>query len=97
MSELVEREHQYYMQVARRQPVVIVKGEGSWVWDEAGEEYLDFHAGWAVDTLGHCPPVLVDAIRQQAGLLFQTSNQFYTVPQIELAELLVENLSLIHI
>ena len=50
MSELVEREHQYYMQVARRQPVVIVKGEGSWVWDEAGEEYLDFHAGWAVDT-----------------------------------------------
>ena len=91
MSELVEREHQYYMQVARRQPVVIVKGEGSWVWDEAGEEYLDFHAGWAVDTLGHCPPVLVDAIRQQAGLLFQTSNQFYTLPQIELAELLVEN------
>ena len=79
------------MQVARRQPVVIVRGEGTWVWDESGEEYLDFHAGWAVDTLGHCPPVLVNAIREQAGILFQTSNQFYTLPQIELAELLVEN------
>ena len=91
MSELVDRERQVYMQVARRQPLVLVRGEGTRVWDEDGTEYLDFTAGWAVDTLGHCPPVLVEAIREQAGRLLQVSNQFFSVPQVQLAELLVEN------
>ena len=90
-QEWITKEQKYYAQTVRRQPVVIVKGEGSRVWDADGKEYLDFVAGWAVDNLGHSHPVITQAIVEQAGTLLQTSNQFYTVPQIQLAELLVEN------
>ena len=91
MSELINRENKYYMQVARRQPVVIVKGEGTIVWDEDDKEYLDFTAGWAVNNLGHCHPALVKAVQEQAQTLMQTSNQFFTVPQINLAQVLIDN------
>ena len=90
-EEWIAKEQKYYAQTVRRQPVVILKGEGSRVWDADGKEYLDFVAGWAVDNLGHSHPVITQAIVEQAGTLLQTSNQFYTVPQIQLAELLVEN------
>ena len=75
----------------RRQPVVIARGEGTRVWDVDGKEYLDFVAGWAVDNLGHCHPAVTKAIVEQASTLLQTSNQFYSVPQLQLAELLIEN------
>ena len=91
MSALRELESQYYMQVARRQPIVIVRGQGTRVWDEDGKEYLDFTSGWAVNSLGHSHPVQVKAIQEQAATLIQTSNQFFTVPQIDLARLLVDN------
>jgi acetylornithine/N-succinyldiaminopimelate aminotransferase len=91
MSNLTDLENKYYMQVARRQPVVIVRGQGTLVWDENDKEYLDFTSGWAVNTLGHCHPALVRAVEEQARTLMQTSNQFYTVPQVKLAQLLVEN------
>ena len=84
-------EKQYYVGVARRQPVVIVRGEGARVWDDNGKEYLDFTAGWAVNNLGHCHPAIIQAIVEQAGTLMQTSNQFYTTPQLQLAQLLVDN------
>ena len=90
-EEWIAIEQKYYAQTVRRQPVVIVKGEGTRVWDADGKEYLDFVAGWAVDNLGHCHPVITQAIVEQAGTLLQTSNQFFTVPQLQLAELLVEN------
>ena len=90
-SEWIAIENKYYAQTVRRQPVVIVRGEGSRVWDADGKEYLDFVAGWAVDNLGHSHPAVTQAIVEQAGTLLQTSNQFYTVPQLLLAELLVEN------
>ena len=61
------------------------------VWDVDGKEYLDFTAGWGVDNLGHCHPAVTKAIREQAETLLQTSNQFYTLPQLRLAEALVEN------
>lgn len=91
MSQVTDQESLYYLQVVRRQPVVIVKGDGTKVWDEDGKEYLDFTAGWAVNNLGHCHPVVADAVAEQARTLMQTSNQFYTVPQVKLAKLLVEN------
>ena len=91
MSTLRDLESKYYMQVARRQPIVIVRGQGTRVWDEDGKEYLDFTSGWAVNSLGHSHPVQVKAIQEQAATLIQTSNQFFTVPQIELARLLVDN------
>ena len=91
MNQYIETEKQYYMGTVRRQPVVIERGQGSRVWDTDGKEYLDFTAGWAVDCLGHCPPVMVSAIAEQASTLIQTSNQFYTLPQLKLVQILVEN------
>jgi len=90
MSRWMELERRYYLQVARRQPIVLVRGQGTRVWDEDGREYLDFTAGWAVTSLGHCHPALVEALCQQARTLIQTSNQFYTIPQVQLAELLCQ-------
>ena len=89
--EWIAVENKYYAQTVRRQPVVIVRGEGTRVWDADGKEYLDFVAGWAVNQLGHSHPVITEAISEQAGTLIQTSNQFYTVPQLRLAETLIEN------
>ncbi len=91
MSTWIDLENKYYMQVARRQPMVLVEGKGSYIWDEDGKEYIDFTAGWAVDTLGHCHPELVKAIEEQANKLLQTSNQFFTIPQVKLAQILIEN------
>ena len=86
-----EVESKYYMFCARRQPIVLVRGEGTRVWDDGGKEYLDFTAGWAVNNIGHANPVIADAVAEQARTLLQTSNQFYTIPQLQLAEVLVEN------
>ena len=90
MSNWIDLENKYYMQVARRQPIVLVEGQGSYIWDEDGKEYIDFTAGWAVDTLGHCHPDLVNAIQEQAKTLLQTSNQFFTIPQVKLAQILID-------
>ena len=90
-TDWVEMEKQYYMFTVRRQPVVIVRGEGTRVWDVDGKEYLDFTSGWAVNNLGHCHPAITRAIVEQAATLLQTSNQFYTTPQLQLAQILVEN------
>ena len=71
--------------------MTLVRGKGVWVWDDQGRKYLDFVGGWAVNSLGHCPSVVVKALEKQAKTLIQASNQFYTIPQIELAQLLVGN------
>jgi len=86
-----ELEKKYLMFNIKRPQPVMVRGEGVRLWDEAGREYLDFMAGWAVNALGHCHPAVVSAIQQQAATLIHTSNQYYTIPQIELAKILVEN------
>ncbi len=86
-----ELEAHLYLETFRRIPLTIVRGEGMRVWDTDGRVYLDFVGGWAVNSLGHCHPVLVEAIERQARTLIHTSNQFYTVPQLELAELLVNH------
>ena len=90
-SDWIDVESQYYMFCVRRQPVVLVRGEGTRVWDDSGKEYLDFISGWAVVNIGHANPVIADAIAEQARTLIQTSNQFYTIPQLQLAKALVEN------
>ena len=90
-AEWKELESKYYMFLVRRQPMVLEKGEGARVWDVEGKEYLDFTSGWAVNNAGHSNPVIAEAIAAQAKTLVQTSNQFYTIPQLKLAEILVEN------
>jgi len=91
MTDWPALESKYYMHVVERLPLTIVRGKGARVWDEDGQEYLDFVGGWAVNSLGHCHPIVVEAITEQAQLLIHTSNQFYTVPQLRLAQLLVGN------
>ncbi len=91
MSKWQELESKYYMHVVNRVPVTLVKGEGARVWDDNGREYLDFVAGWAVNSLGHCHPVVAKALAEQAHTLIQVSNQFYTIPQLQLAEILVQH------
>lgn len=86
-----ELEQKYFMRTVERAPLTIVRGAGSEVWDEQGKRYLDFVAGWAVNALGHCHPAVVSAVQEQVAQLIQTSNHYYTIPQLKLAELLVEN------
>jgi predicted acetylornithine/succinylornithine family transaminase len=81
-----KREAAYFIPCFNRQPVVLVEGHGSRLRDAAGREYIDLMSGWGVCCLGHCHPTLVDAIREQAGRLMQTTNIFYTLPQLELIE-----------
>ena len=91
MSNWQELAHKYFMNTVERVPVTLVRGQGARVWDEDGREYLDFVGGWGVNSLGHCPPVVAEAVVEQVHTLIQASNQFYTVPQIRLAELLIQN------
>ena len=79
------------MYAVRRQPVVIVRGNGTKVWDDGGKQYLDFTSGWAVNNVGHSNEIVAEAIEEQAKTLLQTSNVFYTIPQLKLAEILIEN------
>jgi acetylornithine/N-succinyldiaminopimelate aminotransferase len=91
MENWQELEQKFYMRIIKRLPVTLVRGQGARVWDTEGKEYLDFVAGSAVNSLGHCHPVVVKALTEQAKTLIHVSNLFYTVPQLQLAELLVEN------
>jgi predicted acetylornithine/succinylornithine family transaminase len=90
-NKWMETEKKYYVFTVRRQPVVIERGHGTRVWDADGKEYLDFVAGWAVNNVGHSNPAMAKAIAEQASTLLQTSNQFYTIPQLHLAKLLVDH------
>lgn len=85
-------EKQYIINTYNRQPeatLYLMRGEGVYVWDEAGNRYLDFVSGLAVNSLGHCHPAVVEAISNQAHKLMHTSNLYYTEPQVRLAETLV--------
>jgi len=76
-------------QTYARTPLFIARGEGMYVWDDQDRRYLDFCSGGrAVNALGHCHPKVVAAIKQQAEVLIHTSNDFYTEPQMRLADLL---------
>ncbi|HLH74863.1 MAG TPA: acetylornithine transaminase [Chloroflexota bacterium] len=86
-----ELEAKYYMRTFNRLPLVLVRGEGARVWDDKGNSYLDMVAGLAVNVLGHCHPAVVEAITHQARTLIHTTNLYYTTPQLELAQLLIEN------
>jgi acetylornithine/N-succinyldiaminopimelate aminotransferase len=73
-----------------RFPVCLVRGEGSSVWDDEGNRYLDFFPGWGCDLLGHCPPRVVRAVQEQVAQLIHVPNTWYTEPQGRLAQALSE-------
>ena len=82
----VELEHKYYQGTFKRQPLTLVRGKGTRVWDTDGKVYLDFVAGIAVNVLGHCHPAIIKAVQEQVEQLVHVSNLYYNVRQIELAE-----------
>lgn len=81
-------DEQYIMDTYKRQPILLVKGKGAYVWDSTGKKYLDFFSGLAVNNVGNCHLKVVKAICQQAGLLMHTSNIYYTEPMLAVAQLL---------
>ena len=86
-----EKEAKYFMRTGKRMDLLAVRGEGTRIWDDQGKEYLDFFGGPATISLGHCHPVITAALVDQAQQLVHVSNQFYSLPQLKLAELLIEH------
>ncbi|MBN1345982.1 MAG: aspartate aminotransferase family protein [Phycisphaerae bacterium] len=85
-QEILDLFDKYVIGNYGRTPVAIVRGEGSTIWDADGKRYLDFFPGWGCSLLGHCHPHIVEAIREQAGMLLHMDNTFYIEPQGKLAE-----------
>lgn len=85
-EQTVERERAALMRNYGRYPVEFVRGEGAWLFDPDGRGYLDCMSGISMINAGHCHPDVVAAIREQAGVLINTSNLYYTDPMIQLAE-----------
>lgn len=73
-----------------RFPVCLVRGEGSTVWDAEGNRYIDFFPGWGCNLLGHCPPRVVAAVREQVGQLIHVPNTWYMEAQGRFAEALAK-------
>ena len=88
---LLELERWAVMETYARNPVEFVRGEGTRLWDDEGNEYLDFLAGISVAQLGHCHPAVVEAVREQAGRLMHVGNLFYTEPAMQLAGFISEH------
>jgi acetylornithine/N-succinyldiaminopimelate aminotransferase len=74
-----------------RYPLTLVKGEGSWLWDDQGSKYLDFMSGIAVTNLGHAPQKVKDALVKQLDELWHVSNLFRIPNQEDAAKLLTDN------
>lgn len=79
-------DRQNYLQTFSRFPVTISHGKGSRVWDVDGNEYIDVMGGIAVNSVGHCHPDVVKAIREQSARLMHISNFFLSEPQVRLSE-----------
>jgi acetylornithine/N-succinyldiaminopimelate aminotransferase len=86
LAELQELEARWVMQTYARMPVEFVRGEGARLWDSDGKEYLDFLAGISVCSVGHCHPAVVEAVREQVGMLTHTSNLYLTEGGVLLAQ-----------
>jgi len=86
LASLQQLEREAVMGTYVRNPVEFVRGEGTRLWDDEGNEYLDFLGGISVAQLGHCHPAVVAAVREQAGRLMHVGNLFYTEPGMRLAK-----------
>ena len=86
-AEMVRQtEARHVLQIYKRAPIVLVRGQGTRVWDVEGKSYLDFTSGVGVASLGHANPGLAAVIAEQAQQLVHTSNLFFHPYQAELAE-----------
>ncbi len=91
LEQIQQEEARYVMRTYGRQPVALVRGSGVHVTDVEGREHIDMVGGIAVNVLGHAAPAVRAALEHQSGELIHTSNLYYTLPQIELAKMLVES------
>ncbi len=91
LQKTIDLDSHFVMQTYKRLPVAFVRGEGCRLWDTEGKEYLDLLAGLGVTVLGHCHPLVTEAVAGQASRLLHTTNLYYVEPQAELARLLTEN------
>jgi acetylornithine/N-succinyldiaminopimelate aminotransferase len=91
LADLQRLETRYAMPTYARAPVEFVRGQGPWLWDSAGHEYLDFFAGLGVHNAGHCHARIVEAIGEQAGRLAGASNLYYSEPALRLCERLASS------
>lgn len=89
-NPFLQHELKHFMHTFKRQPLMISKAKGSYVWDSKGKKYLDFFSGLAVCGIGHNNANVVRAIQKQASRLLHSSNFFYTQPQSDLAEALTK-------
>src|SRR3954447_8586040 len=87
-QELVQRAQAVLFQNYRTQPIALVRGEGSWVFDADGKKYLDFIGGIATVNVGHANPVVREALIEQSKQLWHPSNLYVPEPQIRLAGVL---------
>ena len=85
-QEIIATFSKYVIGNYTRYPVALVRGEGSYIWDAEGKRYLDFFPGWGCGLLGHCPPLVVEAIQRQAATLIHVPNTWYTELQGEWAK-----------
>ena len=86
---MIDYQH-HLLTVTQRPDIIMSRGEGMWLWDESDNKYLDFLAGWAVNTLGHCHPKMVQTIQQQAATLINSSPAFYNNAQLNYAKRLCD-------
>ena len=91
LAELQEIEREHAIATYARNPVEFVRGSGCRLWDDEGNEYLDFLAGISVLNVGHCHPRVVQAVRDQVGRLTHATNLYYTAPGMRLCERLAES------
>jgi acetylornithine/N-succinyldiaminopimelate aminotransferase len=89
-AETIAQFDRYVVPNYRRYPVCLVRGEGSLVWDAEGRRLLDFFPGWGCNLLGHCPPRVVEAVRDQVGQLIHVPNTWYIEAQGAFAQALSE-------
>ena len=91
LSDLQELEREYAVPTYARNPVQFVRGEGVRLWDDEGNEYLDFLAGISVLNVGHCHPRVVEVVREQVGRLSHATNLYYTEPGLRLCARLAQS------
>jgi acetylornithine/N-succinyldiaminopimelate aminotransferase len=87
IAELFDR---YVIPNYGRFPVTLVRGEGSLIWDDAGNQYLDFFPGWGCNLLGHCPAPVVQAVQEQVSQLIHVPNCWHIEAQGHWARMLSE-------
>ncbi|OGW93666.1 MAG: acetylornithine aminotransferase, partial [Omnitrophica bacterium RIFCSPLOWO2_12_FULL_45_13] len=89
-DKIIQLYNKYVMNTYKRAPLCPEKAKGAKIWDINGKSYLDFFPGWAVSGIGHCHPLVANAVAKQANKLMHVSNNYYSQLQARLAKKIIE-------